>query len=78
MPVLYSDTLKEKTLFGQWVRCTGCKYCVEIYSHGCLEFSAVQNKKMAFPPIVKKKATCSFCRSCEYVCSNQAIYVVGT
>ncbi|MCP4134074.1 MAG: 4Fe-4S dicluster domain-containing protein [bacterium] len=76
MPELYADTAKNKVLFGQWFRCTGCNYCLEVCPKDVLISAAVRNVKLAYPPQLKEETACSFCRNCELVCPHHAIYVV--
>jgi 2-oxoglutarate ferredoxin oxidoreductase subunit delta len=56
--------------------CKGCNRCVEACGYGILEVSGEMNARLAYPPKVKEGAECYFCQSCEYVCPNQAIYVL--
>jgi 2-oxoglutarate ferredoxin oxidoreductase subunit delta len=59
--------------------CKGCAFCVEYCPRDVLKMSAEFNQKGYHPPVVieEKKNDCCFCKLCEAICPEFAIFVTG-
>ncbi|MFX1450167.1 MAG: ferredoxin family protein [Promethearchaeota archaeon] len=76
MPILYEDSEKGKVLMLQFERCKGCGLCIEVCPRKILISGEELNSKTQYPPIIVNNGVCTFCKSCELVCPDFAIYVV--
>ncbi|MEW6686591.1 MAG: 4Fe-4S binding protein [Candidatus Edwardsbacteria bacterium] len=56
-------------------RCKGCGFCVEFCPKDVLEFSEEFNLKGYHFPYVKTPEACTYCRLCEMLCPEFAIFV---
>ncbi|KPL03161.1 MAG: 4Fe-4S ferredoxin [candidate division Zixibacteria bacterium SM23_73_2] len=56
-------------------RCKGCAFCVEYCPKDVLELSDEFNVKGYHPPYVKNPDQCLFCKLCETICPEFAIWV---
>ncbi|NVM54894.1 MAG: 4Fe-4S binding protein [Candidatus Helarchaeota archaeon] len=61
----------------QFDRCHGCGLCIEVCPKEILDEGKTLNSRTQYPPIYKADSVCSFCRSCELVCPDFAIYVAN-
>ena len=59
--------------------CKGCAFCVEYCPRDVLVMSEEFNAKGYHPPVVvkEKKDYCCYCKLCEAICPEFAIYVTG-
>ncbi|MCS7116778.1 MAG: 4Fe-4S binding protein [Nitrososphaerota archaeon] len=57
-------------------RCKGCGFCIHYCPHNVLEASKGFNKYGYHPPIVKDISKCTFCKFCEDICPDFAIFIV--
>lgn len=57
-------------------RCKGCGFCVEYCPRDVLELSSDFNVKGYHPPYVKDGDSCAYCRLCEMICPDFAIFCV--
>lgn len=57
-------------------RCKGCGFCIKYCPHNVLEFSDEFNKYGYHPPRVKDISRCTFCRFCEDICPEFAIFIL--
>jgi len=57
-------------------RCKGCGFCVEYCPRDVLELSGDFNVKGYHPPYVKDGDSCAYCRLCEMICPDFAIFCV--
>ena len=57
-------------------RCKGCGFCVEYCPKDVLELSTEFNIKGYHPPYVKNEDECVWCRLCEMLCPEFAIFVM--
>jgi len=55
--------------------CKGCGYCVEYCPRDVLVMSEEFNAKGYHPPVVVKPDFCCYCKHCEAVCPEFAIFV---
>ncbi len=56
-------------------RCKGCGFCVEYCPKDVLEMSQEFNVKGYHPPVVKDPDNCLYCKLCETICPEFALYV---
>jgi 2-oxoglutarate ferredoxin oxidoreductase subunit delta len=56
-------------------RCKGCGFCVQYCPKDVLELSKEFNKMGYHPPYVKNEENCLFCKLCEMLCPDFAIFV---
>ena len=57
--------------------CKGCAFCVEYCPRDVLRMSEEFNQKGYHPPLVieEKKDQCCYCKLCEAICPEFAIFV---
>jgi 2-oxoglutarate ferredoxin oxidoreductase subunit delta len=55
--------------------CKGCAFCVEYCPRDVLEMSPEFNQKGYHPPVVTKPDECCYCKLCEAICPEFAIFV---
>ena len=56
--------------------CKGCEICIKRCPVQALEVSDKLNKRGVYPPKLKEKNECNFCRLCELLCPDLAITVI--
>lgn len=60
----------------QFERCKGCGICIEVCPRKILGEGKELNTRTQYPPVAVDNGVCTFCKSCELVCPDFAIYVV--
>jgi 2-oxoglutarate ferredoxin oxidoreductase subunit delta len=55
--------------------CKGCAFCVEYCPRDVLKMSEKFNRKGYHPPVVEKADECCYCKLCEAICPEFAIFV---
>ena len=56
--------------------CKGCNICIDRCPVDALEESDKLNKRGIWPPKLKEKNECNYCRLCELICPDLAITVI--
>jgi 2-oxoglutarate ferredoxin oxidoreductase subunit delta len=56
-------------------RCKGCGFCVEYCPENVLELSKEFNAKGYHPPDVAREKDCLYCKLCETICPEFAVFV---
>ena len=56
-------------------RCKGCGFCVEYCPEDVLELSREFNAKGYHPPHVVRENDCLYCKLCETICPEFAMFV---
>ncbi|MHA1144250.1 MAG: 4Fe-4S binding protein [Candidatus Helarchaeota archaeon] len=75
-PILYEDKEKKKALALQFDRCKGCGICIEICPRKILTEGKELNTKVQYPPVLVEGGVCTFCRECELICPDFALYIL--
>ncbi len=55
--------------------CKGCAFCVEYCPRDVLAMSEEYNSKGYHPPVVTKPDQCIYCKLCEAICPEFAVFV---
>ena len=55
--------------------CKGCAFCVEYCPRDVLVMAEEFNQKGYHPPVVTKRMECCYCKLCEAICPEFAIFV---
>jgi len=56
--------------------CKGCELCVKKCPVQALVIGTEINKKGIYPPVLKEKNECNFCRMCELICPDFVLTVI--
>lgn len=75
-PILYEDKEKKKALGLQFDRCKGCGICIEICPRKILAEGKKLNTRVQYPPELVEGGICTFCRECELICPDFAMYTL--
>lgn len=58
-------------------RCKGCMFCIEFCPNDVLKESEEYNVKGYHPPEPEKPDDCIYCKLCELICPDFAIFVTN-
>lgn len=57
--------------------CKGCGVCIAFCPGQVLEASDRMNKRGSYPPVAARPEDCTRCLTCELLCPDLAIAIVG-